>query len=43
LESALNIGLDEVVVQDVSDGALELTFAGAQGCAYTKYKDCGPV
>ena len=31
LESATNIELDEVVVQDVSDGALELAAGGAQG------------
>jgi hypothetical protein len=37
LESALNIELDEVVVQDVSDDALELAAAGAKGSAYTEY------
>jgi len=31
LESAMNIELDEVVVQDVSDDALELAAGGAQG------------
>ena len=31
MESAMNIELDEVVVQDVSDDALELLAGGAQG------------
>ena len=31
LEFAMNIELDEVVVQDVSDDALELAAGGAQG------------
>ena len=31
LVSAMNIELDEVVVQDVSDEALELAAGGAQG------------
>ena len=31
LESAMNIELDEVVVLDVSDEALELAAGGAQG------------
>ena len=31
LESAMNIELEEVVVQDVSDDALELAAGGAQG------------
>ena len=31
----MNIELDEVVVQDVSDEALELAAGGAQGGAYT--------
>ena len=31
LESAMNIELDEVVVQDASDDALELAAGGAQG------------
>ena len=31
LVSAMNIELDEVVVQDVSDDALELAAGGAQG------------
>ncbi len=31
LESDMNIELDEVVVQDVSDDALELAAGGAQG------------
>jgi hypothetical protein len=31
LEFAVNIELDEVVVQDVSDDALELAAVGAQG------------
>jgi hypothetical protein len=31
LESVMNIELDEVVVQDVSDDALELAAGGAQG------------
>jgi hypothetical protein len=33
LESAMNIELEEVVVQDVSDDALELAAGGAQGGA----------
>ena len=33
LESSMNIELDEVVVQDVSDEALELAAGGAQGGA----------
>ena len=43
LEFAMNIELDEVVVQDVSDDALELAAGGAQGgqtatgCAVTGY------
>ena len=32
----MNIELDEVVVQDVSDDALEMAAGGAQG-AYTGY------
>ena len=31
LESAMNIELEEVVVQEVSDDALELAAGGAQG------------
>ena len=31
LESAMNIELEEVVLQDVSDDALELAAGGAQG------------
>jgi hypothetical protein len=31
----MNIELDEVVVQDVSDDALELTAGGAQGRHWT--------
>ena len=37
LESAMNIELDEVVVQDVSDDALELAAGGAQGGPNTAY------
>jgi len=33
LESAMNIELEEVVLQDVSDDALELAAGGAQGGA----------
>ena len=43
LESAMNIELEEVVVQDVSDDALELAAGGAQGgwtIACTIYRDC---
>ena len=46
LESAMNIELEEVVVQDVSDDALELAAGGAQGgwtIACTIYRDCQPV
>jgi len=39
LESAMNIELEEVVVQDVSDDALELAAGGAQG-GYTHTGDC---
>ena len=35
LEFAMNIELDEVVVQDVSDDALELAAGGAQGGQYS--------
>jgi hypothetical protein len=35
LESAMNIELDEVVVQDVSDDALEMAAGGAQA-GYTQ-------
>jgi len=37
LEFAMNIELDEVVVQDVTDDALEMAAGGAQGggCALT--------
>ena len=34
LEFAMNIELEEVVVQDVSDDALELAAGGAQGGTY---------
>ena len=34
----MNIELEEVVVQDVSDDALGLAAAGAQGCAYTEQR-----
>ena len=43
LEFAMNVELDEVVVQDVSDDALEMAAGGAQGgqtatgCAVTGY------
>ena len=33
----MNIELDEVVVMDVSDDALELAAGGAQGGAYTPW------
>ncbi|CAN1541051.1 hypothetical protein MCERE10_02552 [Burkholderiaceae bacterium] len=42
----MNIELDEVVVQDVSDDALELAAGGAQGgyigstLAYTRWRTC---
>ena len=35
LEIAINIELDEVVAQDVSDAALELAASGGQGGMYT--------
>ena len=35
LESAMNIELEEVVVMDVSDDALELAAGGAQGGVMT--------
>jgi hypothetical protein len=34
MENDMNIELDEVVEQDVSDDALELAAGGAQGCSY---------
>ena len=40
LEFAMNIELDEVVVQDVSDDALELAAGGAQGGTY-RYLELG--
>ena len=42
LEFAMNIELDEVVVQDVSDDALELAAGGAQGglLRYTYRNGC---
>lgn len=39
----MNIELDEVVVQDFSDNALELAAGGAQGGAYTNPPMCGVV
>ena len=39
LEFAMNIELDEVVVQDVSDDALELAAGGAQGGFKTHYDE----
>ena len=33
----MNIELDEVVVMDVSDDALELAAGGAQGVGWTDY------
>ena len=42
LEFAMNIELDEVVVQDVSDDALELAAGGAQGGTYVA-SGCYPV
>jgi hypothetical protein len=36
----MNIELDEVVVQDVSDDALELAAGGAQGGHNTIYTAC---
>jgi len=36
----MNIELDEVVVQDVSDDALEMAAGGAQGgCVHTGFGD----
>ena len=39
----MNIELDEVVVQDVSDDALEMAAGGAQGGPYSTYNPtyCG--
>ena len=37
LESAMNIELEEVVVQDVSDDALELAAGAAQGGNSAQY------
>ena len=41
----MNIELEEVVVQDVSDEALELAAGGAQGgwCAGGPFADTGPT
>ena len=39
----MNIELDEVVVQDVSDQALELAAGGAQGGCSTGLGDCRPL
>jgi hypothetical protein len=36
----MNIELDEVVVQDVSDAALELAAGGAQGGSWVSYCSC---
>ena len=44
LESDMNIELEEVVVQDVSDDALELAAGSAQGgstCSGWCYGNCG--
>ena len=38
LEFAMNIELDEVVVQDVSDDALELAAGGGGACGYLTNK-----
>jgi hypothetical protein len=38
----MNIELDEVVVQDVSDDALELAAGGAQGGPNTSWMHCIP-
>jgi hypothetical protein len=37
----MNVELDEVVVQDVSDDALELAAGSAQGGPQTPYYPCG--
>ncbi len=37
----MNIELDEVVVQDVSDDALEMAAGGAQGGTHTTVWYCG--
>ena len=39
----MNIELDEVVVQDVSDDALELAAGGAQGGCYPTYYNGHPM
>ena len=36
----MNIELDEVVVQDVSDDALEMAAGGAQGGTWTQQSYC---
>ena len=43
LEFAMNIELDEVVVQDVSDDALELAAGGAQGGATNWWQGTGCI
>jgi hypothetical protein len=40
LEFAMNIELDEVVIQDVSDDALELAAGGAQGGRSILFRWC---
>jgi hypothetical protein len=40
LEFAMNIELEEVVVQDVSDDALEMAAGGAQGWRSDCYRGC---
>ena len=40
LESAMNIELEEFVVQDVSDDALELAAGGAQGGPTQSWQPC---